>query len=431
MGFWVNPCYDVKNQKTMLYLIGIYFLLFTYLAIKKFPLAVYLFLLTIPTYIIRFNIGPLPSTLLEVSFFALVIGWVVTSQKNDSEKFKIFIASHKRLFVLLVFLLLFSFIGACTSMIGAENPVQKLIYGIGEWRALFFEPILLFAILITRRELLEQKKMILSLVGAAVLVSTIAIIQKFTGLLFPPSLWDDQLFGRVTSIFTSANAIGLFTVPILFLSLLVLKRAYYIWAGVVIILLANVFSISQGAWIAIGAGVLVYLFMLGYKKISIAIAIIGVVGSLVLPGMKEAVLFQDQAGKNRLTVWSHTAEYLIETPKNFIVGSGIRNFYDAIQKPWHNPKTLEPLKYPHNIILNFWTEIGLLGMLSFVGILVSLFVFTFKIKDTQKKAAYIAALTALVVHGLVDVPYFKNDLAMLFWILVFLVVGSQSLDKTK
>ncbi len=413
----------------MLYLVAIYFCLFTYLAIKKFPLAVYLFLLTIPTYLIRFDIGPLPSTLLEVSFFALVIGWVATSQKNDNEKFKVFIANNKRLFVLLVFLLLFSFIGACTSMIGAENPVQKLIYGIGEWRALFLEPIILFAILITRKETLEQKKMIFSLVGAAVIVSTVAVIQKFTGLLFPPSLWDDQLFGRVTSIFTSANAIGLCTVPILFLSLLVLKKAYYIWAGVVIILLANAFSISQGAWIAIGAGVLLYLFMLGYKKISIAIAIVGVVGSLVLPGMKEAVLFQDQAGKNRLTVWSHTAEYLIDSPQNFLVGSGIRNFYDAIQKPWHNPKTLEPLKYPHNIILNFWTEIGLFGMLSFVGILVSLFIVAFKIKDRQKRAAYIAALAALVVHGLVDVPYFKNDLAMLFWIITFLVCVNQTTGK--
>lgn len=413
----------------MLYLVAIYFCLFAYLAIKKFPLAVYLFLLTIPTYIIRFNIGPLPSTLLEVSFFALVIGWVATSQKNDSEKFKIFITSHKRFFVLLVFLLLFSFIGACTSMIGAENPVQKLIYGIGEWRALFLEPIILFAILITRKEMLEQKKMILSLVGAAVIVSTVAIIQKFTGLLFPPSLWDDQLFGRVTSIFTSANAIGLFTAPILFLSLLLVKRTYYIWAGVVIILLANAFSISQGAWIAIGAGALAYLFMLGYKKISIVIAIVGVLGSLVLPGMKEAVLFQDQAGKNRLTVWSHTIEYLTETPKNFILGSGIRNFYDAIQKPWHNPKTLEPLKYPHNIILNFWTEIGLFGMMSFVGLLTILFIVAFKIDDRQKKAAFIAALTALVVHGLVDVPYFKNDLAVLFWALVFLVYINTSTKK--
>ncbi len=413
----------------MLILVALYFCLFTYLAIKKFPLAVYLFLLTIPTYLIRFTIGSLPSTLLEVSFFALVIGWVVTFQKNDSEKFKIFITNHKRLFVLLVFLLLFSFIGACTSMIGATNPVQKLVYGIGEWRALFLEPVVFFIILLSQKEKVKSKKIILSLFGAAVFVSTIAIIQKFTGLLFPPSLWDDQLFGRVTSIFTSANAIGLFTVPILFLSLLVPKRAYYVWAGVVIILLANVFSISQGAWIAIGAGTLAYLFVLGYKKITLTITVLGIIGALLVPSMREAVLFQDQAGKNRLTIWSHTVDYLTNSPKNFILGSGMRNFYDAIQKPWHNPKTLEPLKYPHNIILNFWTEIGLFGMISFVGVLLFLVIDAFKITDTHKKAAYSAALVALVVHGLVDVPYFKNDLAVLFWVLAFLVYIQEKRTK--
>ena len=28
-----------------------------------------------------------------------------------------------------------------------------------------------------------------------------------------------------------------------------------------------------------------------------------------------------------------------------------------------------------------------------------------------------ASMAALLVHGLVDVPYFKNDLALLFWII--------------
>jgi hypothetical protein len=28
------------------------------------------------------------------------------------------------------------------------------------------------------------------------------------------------------------------------------------------------------------------------------------------------------------------------------------------------------------------------------------------------------AMTVIVVHGLVDVPYFKNDLAVLFWAII-------------
>lgn len=405
----------------MLILALIYFVLFLVLAFKKFDWSVYLFIVTLPTYIIRLQIGPLPTTILEISFFAVVIAGLLKINTEHIRGFKNQIISHKAFLVFLVSLFIFSLVGALTSMIGSENPTQKLIYGVGEWRALFLEPILLFILLVIHREKLKADHIILSLFGGAVAVSIIALIQKFTGSWFPPSLWDDHLFGRVTSIFTSANAIGLFTVPILFISLLVLQRRYYLWLGGLVILLANAFSISQGAWIAIGAGILVYLFMLGYRKIAIAIAVIGIVGSFLLPSMREAVLFQDQAGKNRLTLWTHTIDYLTHSPQNFILGSGIRNFFDAIQKPFYNPKALEALKYPHNIILNFWTEIGLFGMISFVGIVVSLFILAFKIEDTQKKAAYIAALTALVIHGLVDVPYFKNDLAMLFWVLTFLV----------
>ncbi len=35
-------------------------------------------------------------------------------------------------------------------------------------------------------------------------------------------------------------------------------------------------------------------------------------------------------------------------------------------------------------------------------------------------------MTALLIHGLVDVPYFKNDLAMLFWIIYALGLTVQS-----
>jgi len=40
----------------------------------------------------------------------------------------------------------------------------------------------------------------------------------------------------------------------------------------------------------------------------------------------------------------------------------------------------------------------------------------------RKRISWIAMapLVAILVHGLVDVPYFKNDLAMAFWLLVFL-----------
>jgi len=33
----------------------------------------------------------------------------------------------------------------------------------------------------------------------------------------------------------------------------------------------------------------------------------------------------------------------------------------------------------------------------------------------------LSAMVVIVVHGLVDVPYFKNDLAVMFWALIALM----------
>jgi O-antigen ligase len=68
--------------------------------------------------------------------------------------------------------------------------------------------------------------------------------------------------------------------------------------------------------------------------------------------------------------------------------------------------------------LNFWSEIGLFGLLAFLGIIVWFYKIGIRNREYGISIILMAAMTALLVHGLVDVPYFKNDLSVLFWILV-------------
>ena len=37
---------------------------------------------------------------------------------------------------------------------------------------------------------------------------------------------------------------------------------------------------------------------------------------------------------------------------------------------------------------------------------------------TPKRIVVMAGMVAILVYGLVDVPYFKNDLAVLFWTIL-------------
>jgi len=52
-----------------------------------------------------------------------------------------------------------------------------------------------------------------------------------------------------------------------------------------------------------------------------------------------------------------------------------------------------------------------------------------KTNDNYFIIGLLGAMTAIIIHGLVDVPYFKNDLAAMFW--VFLAIMSLMKLKTE
>jgi O-antigen ligase len=106
-----------------------------------------------------------------------------------------------------------------------------------------------------------------------------------------------------------------------------------------------------------------------------------------------------------------------------VLGTGLSGFSRSIG-PYRGGVYSESLIYPHNILLNFWTETGLLGVVAFGWLLVQGVRTTWR--GWRKGAAewrplqlgVLLALVAIVVHGLVDVPYWKNDLALELWALL-------------
>jgi len=67
----------------MMWLFIIYFLLFIFLSWKNFKFALSLFVFVLPfSYLIRFDFFGLPSTLLELSFGAIFLVWIVKYFKN-------------------------------------------------------------------------------------------------------------------------------------------------------------------------------------------------------------------------------------------------------------------------------------------------------------------------------------------------------------
>ena len=292
------------------------------------------------------------------------------------------------------------------------------------------EPILFFILLVGRRKEINIKDLIWFLSLSTVSISVLAIIQKLTGQFYSPTLRPQDLVdlhGRVTSFFTSPNAIGLYVAPIIPLTIYGLKdkKRKNIYLIILLLALAAIgLSFSEGAWVALAVGVLAALYLSGKRKLMLGILVLGLLAVVIVAPLRQNLMFQNQSGHNRLVLWGYTLNYLTKNPNNFIWGAGIKEWFEKVQKPVNNFKQIEPLIFPHNLFLNFWSEIGLFGMVAFV------LVYIFLVCEAVKKysvnkflgTVLLCVLVVFFVHGMVDVPYFKNDLSFLWWIIATIIL---------
>ena len=433
------------------FLLLIILVILGYLAYNKPIYAVGLTIILLPTYLFRSQIWFLPFTFLELCIWVTFLGWLINRLKNkNSTPYPLIPSPYKWPIILIL-------IAATIAIFISPN----LREAAGLWKAYFVEPILFFLILINvvrmrgaepldsaEDTLSKNREIILWSLGISTLViSLLAIFQKFTGFGIAEPSWMDVSHRRVTSIFTSPNAVGLYLGPIVVIYLAwiitdlksiftkprnLLTTYYYLLTSklliIVLALAAILFTVSQGTWLGLLAAIIFLAYFKWNKKWTIAIVLVSIILILIIPTTRDIawpiLTFQDSAGQNRITLLQISRQHLLESPKNFIFGAGIFGF-PQIQNQFRDPLQMQALLYPHNIIFNFWLEIGLLGLIAFTWLIIKFFKTGFqklKTNNQQLALALMAAMIVIIVHGLVDVPYFKNDLAILFWIIVGLLI---------
>jgi putative inorganic carbon (HCO3(-)) transporter len=139
------------------------------------------------------------------------------------------------------------------------------------------------------------------------------------------------------------------------------------------------------------------------------------------------LLLSDYSGHVRRLIWGETWAMLGD---HWFWGAGLAGYQLAIV-PYHTNTWMEIFLYPHDILLNFWSELGLLGVAAFLWLAVKYFwqnlknIFHIICNYSQElpfdkiiSFVLIFAGLEILIHGLVDVPYFKNDLSVLFWLIV-------------
>jgi len=393
-----------------------------YFAYKKPAYAVGATLIALPTYLLRSTVWLVPLTFLELCIWVTFFGWLFGSVRQRT-----LTANHLYRYRAPITLLL-----AAATIGMLVSPDLRAAAGL--WKAYFVEPILFYIVVANVAAEPKGRNVVLWSLGLATLsVSLLGIYQWFTGFGIAEPGWLSAEHRRVTAMFTSPNAVGLYLGPVValyagwLLAELKNKKHAALKAAVLLLaILAIAGTSSQGTLLGLAAAAAFLAFFGWSKKWTAALLLLATVAVLALPATRSAawslVTFRDPAGQNRLELLRMSQEYLTSSPSRFLLGGGILGFA-KIQNQLRDPLRLEPLLYPHNIIFNFWLEIGLLGLVAFGWLVVIFFKTGFQrgVKKDWLKLGIMAAMVAIMTHGLVDVPYFKNDLAVLFWVIIALL----------
>lgn len=249
--------------------------------------------------------------------------------------------------------------------------------------------------------------------------------------------------GRASAWFLSANYLALFLVPVLLLSISSLLQTrgkvriagWIVWA---MGLAAVYFSFSFGGWFALASGVVVYLIILRGVRAKpvwmglLGLAALGGLAYLTIP--RFAALFdlvQRTSASVRLQVWS-TALLMIKD--RWLTGLGLgsfdQNYLSYAVRLFPSPLETMML-HPHNFFFQIAISLGLPGLIGFGLIVIQWWRQLFRLADRYLVASLAAAMTGILLHGLIDTTYFKNDLAAIFWLLIGLAyVQTKSTDKT-
>lgn len=390
----------------------------------------------LPAYLLRFEVLGVPTNVLElmVLVFTTVFVARLSREKGARDAVKKVFSRNKYFHLFVLFFL----VSACISAAYAFDPIRTL----GILKAYFIEPVIVLYLILSVFTSKKDIKNVLTLSSLPVFtISVVGIVQFFgIGLPIPEGYGFPER--RATSIFPYPAALAWYILPHLVMYALFFlnvprskyKKAYFksysnyyrffvsYWVVVFTATAGLLLSKAEGAIGAFAA--VLYLNALYTRKYRLFAAVLGVVGvgSVLLIGdlrtyLWEVVSFQNVSGEVRLALWEGTINLLKERP---LIGAGLASFpevYDQFRLARH----VELLLYPHNILLNFWVELGLFGLVAFLGMLgiwmqkVVKGILSF---DDDLDRAFIisifGAMIATLIYGLVDVPYFKNDLAVLF-----------------
>lgn len=319
-------------------------------------------------------------------------------------------------------------------------------FAITELRTLIFEPALFYLILrsirLDRRALL---RLIDALLLAAALVCLIGLFQYLRG---EAVITAEDGARRLASVYGSPNNVGLLLgrcIPLLLaFAVAPIDRRRRLGSALALVLMLGTLLLTQSAgaiFLGAPAGIAaVLLLMYGrralYALLGLGVAAGGTLVVLMQVSARFARVFNLTEGTTffRLRLWQSTAQMLADHP---ITGLGLDQFLYAyrghylLPDAWQEPN----LSHPHNIFLDWWVRLGILGAALLIWIQVAFWRGAFRLYrrarqqngvETAAIVGVMGSMAALLAHGLIDNSIFVFDLSYIFVLLLGVVASLSS-----
>ncbi len=381
-----------------------------------------------PAYLLRFQVAGIPFSALELFTYLLFGLWILELIRDRK------IVQWSRKIAWYWYAVFFVFAGATLGVLFSpdflELPSGEILNtkrtSLGVWKGWVLAPVLYFAVLTQVLKTKTDVQKILSMfVYSAALVSLVA----YAFGLFGVGVTIDF---RLRGFYESANYLALYLVPAILISIYLMlqrqnkkptKQDYFDLSALVVMVYSLFFTQSYagiiGLFGAIGLFSVYFLIknpkqrkkIIGALVVLTFTFIIIVLSQLNAPKFKQFLDWENRSSTSvRLEIYRTSIDLIKEKP---LLGHGPGLFQPNYQI--QAPETLgrAPLEWnmphPHNIFLGFWINAGLIGFLAFLLIIVL----------THRSFTFpLVALWGILIHGLFDMPFWKNDLAMIFWLLI-------------
>lgn len=388
-------------------------------------IGVFLTAAALPAYVLRGSLlGKLPFTGLEVVLGLTVLAFIVESWRQ-----------HRMPHLDTPFTVLVGVILVATVLAVLVSPDKHGALGIA--KAYIVEPIVYFFVVINvLRSSWDWERLTYGLYvsGAVVAVSQFVALGQAvashtlnlnTNPPVPTWLWTNNNFG------------GIFLDPLVALALgLALfggvryRRLH--WAVLILLGAADVLTLSRGSWFALVLITLVAAAIHPRRRVLLIAWVVVALLALLVPPIRHRV--ENELNPNnpanslvtRVHLWHATVDLIGAHP---FTGSGLANYQQEIgpYRAQLHDVVHQTHVYPDQLELDFWVELGIMGLIFLLGFLVELVRYLAPaVRAGPLSHPWAAALSlawvGIFAHGFVDSPYWKNDLSVEWWALAALVV---------